>query len=220
MARIDPVAPEALSTELKQLLDSRPPYNIYRILANAPTALPGFVQLAGALLTQGEIDPQLREMVILRVGAHCRSDYEVHQHLRLARHVGVSEARIRKALDIEGRLSETPTELEDLMLAFTDSVVRSVKAPTSQFDALRQHLSPRGMTELLLTIGTYMMVSRVLENLEVEIEGDAIDISAKAFYPDSAQAPPSGPLPASKTPCGGGRAFEEGERQAQDGGTC
>ena len=98
MTPLIPQDPDAL----KQLLDSRPPYNIYRILANAPTALPGFVQLAGALLTQSELDPQLREMVILRVGAHCRSDYEMHQHLRLARHVGVSEARIRKAVALDG----------------------------------------------------------------------------------------------------------------------
>lgn len=191
MARIDPVAPEALSPALKQLLDSRPPYNIYRILANAPTALPGFVQLAGALLTQSELDPQLREMVILRVGAHCRSDYEMHQHLRLARHVGVSEARIRKAVALDGA-ADTADALEDLMLAFTDSVVRSVKAPAHQFDALRRHLSPRGMTELLLTIGTYMMVSRVLENLEVEIEPDGVDIAGRAYYP-GATVPPGAP---------------------------
>jgi alkylhydroperoxidase family enzyme len=192
MARIAPVAPEALSPALKQLLDTRPPYNIYRILANAPTALPGFIQLAGALLTQSELDPQLREMVILRVGAHCRSDYEMHQHLRLARHVGVSEARIRKAVALDGA-ADAGDSLEDLLLAFTDSVVRSVKAPAHQFDALREHLSPRGMTELLLTIGTYMMVSRVLENLEVEIEQDGVDIAGGAYYPERAGSPPSTP---------------------------
>jgi len=183
MARIAPIAPEAMSPELRQLLDTRPPYNIYRILANAPTALPGFVQLAGALLTQSELDPQLREMVILRVGAHCRSDYEIHQHIRLARHVGVSEARIQKAVAID-QAPDSAADVEDLMLAFTDSVVKSVKAPASQFDAVRKHLSPRGMTELLLTIGTYMMVSRVLENLEVEIEGNVVDISSRAYYPN------------------------------------
>jgi alkylhydroperoxidase family enzyme len=188
MARIDPVAPEALSPALKQLLDTRPPYNIYRILANAPTALPGFVQLASALLTQSELDPQLREMVILRVGAHCRSNYEMHQQLRLARHVGVSEARIRKAVAIQH--SPDGHAVEDLMLAFTDSVVRSVKAPASQFDALREHLSQRGVTELLLTIGTYMMVSRVLENLEVEIEADGVDIAGEDFYPGRQDADP------------------------------
>lgn len=183
MARIDPVASEAMSPELRELLDTRPPYNIYRILANAPTALPGFVQLAGALLTQSELDAQLREMVILRVGAHCRSAYEMHQHLRLARHLGVSEERIRKAVDTSGA-TEACDSPEDRMLAFTDSVVLSVKAPAAQFEALREHLSPRGITELLMTIGTYMMVSRVLENLEVEIEQDGVDIASRAYYPE------------------------------------
>ena len=185
MARIAPVAPEAMSPELKKLLDTRPPYNIYGILANAPTALPGFVQLAGALLTQTELDPQLREMVILRVGAHCKSAYEIHQHLRLARHVGVSEARIQKSMDLQTAL-EGGDSLEDRMLVFTDSVVLSVKAPASQFDALRSHLSPRAMTELLMTIGTYMMVSRVLENLEVEIEQDGVSIASGNYYPATA----------------------------------
>ena len=187
MARIDPVAPEAMSPELKALLDTRPPYNIYRILANAPTALPGFVQLAGALLTQSEIDPQLREMVILRVGVHCNSAYEIHQHLRLARHVGVSEARIRKSMDLQAPLDDGGS-LEDRMLVFTDSVVRSVKAPAAQFEALREHLSPRGITELLMTIGTYMMVSRVLENLEVGIEDDGVDIASRNYYPATGDA--------------------------------
>lgn len=67
MARIAEVEPEAMSPELRKLLDTRPPYVIYRVLANAPTVLPGFIQLAGALLTQTELDAQLREMVILRV---------------------------------------------------------------------------------------------------------------------------------------------------------
>ncbi|MFM9428324.1 4-carboxymuconolactone decarboxylase [Variovorax sp. GrIS 2.14] len=184
MARIQPVAPEAMSPELKALLETRPPYNIYRILANAPTALPGFVKLAGALLTQSELDRQLREMVILRVGAHCRSTYEIHQHLRLARHVGVSEERIRKSMDLDLALDGGITA-EDRMLAFTDSVVLSVKAPASQFEALREYLSPRGITELLMTIGTYMMVSRLLENLEVELEQNGVDIASKAYYPPS-----------------------------------
>lgn len=184
MARIDPILPDAMSPELRKLLDTRPPYNIYRILANAPTALPGFVQLAGALLTQSELDPQLRELVILRVGAHCRSAYEMHQHLRLARHVGASEERIRKAVEIDGPPPQGDS-LEDRMLAFTDSVVLSVKAPAAQFEALREHLSPRGITELLMTIGTYMMVSRVLENLEVEIEQDGVNIASRAYYPET-----------------------------------
>lgn len=177
MARIAAVAPEAMPAELKQLLATRPPYNIYRVLANAPAALPGFVQLAGSLLTQGELDPQLREMVILRVGVHCRSAYEIHQHRRLALHVGVSEQRIAKACDLAA--GQDSDSLEDKLLRFTDSVVRDVKAPPAQFDAVQAALSPRSLTELLMTIGLYMMVSRLLENLEVEIEADGVDIGGR-----------------------------------------
>jgi 4-carboxymuconolactone decarboxylase len=181
MARIAPVAPEAMAPELKELLATRPPYRIYGILANAPAALPGFVQLAGSLLTKSELDPQLREMVILRVGAHCRSAYEMHQHERLARHVGVSEERIRKAIDL--RAAQGSDSLEDKLLRFTDSVVVNVKAPAEQFEEVKAALSPRQLTELLMTIGLYMMVSRVLENLEVEIEQDGVDIASRAYYP-------------------------------------
>ena len=184
MARIDPIQPEAMSAEIRALLATRPPYNIYRILANAPTALPGFIQLAGALLTEGELDPKLREMVILRVGALCNSAYEIHQHIRLARHVGLSEERISKAVNAGARAEGDGDSLEDKLLTFTDSVVRSVKAPKEQFEAVRAELSPRGVTELLMTIGTYMMVSRVLENLEVEIEGSDFDITGGNYYPD------------------------------------
>lgn len=183
MARIAPVPPEAMSPALRELLATRPSYNIYGILANAPTALPGFVQLAGALLTQSELDPQLREMVILRVGAHCRSAYEMHQHQRLARHVGVSEERIRKAIDLCAPPGSD--SLEDRLLALTDSVVLSVRAPPAQIEAVQSALSPRALTELLMTIGLYMMVSRVLENLEVEIEPDGVDIAGPTYYPDA-----------------------------------
>jgi 4-carboxymuconolactone decarboxylase len=181
MSRIAPVAPEDLTPELAELLATRPPYNIFRVLANAPTVLPGFVKLASALLTQTELDAQLRELVILRVGALCRSAYEIHQHLRLARHVGVSEDRIAKALRID--IEDGSDTREDKLLAFTTSVVTSVKAPEAQFRAVAAELTPRGVTELLMTIGTYMMVSRVLENLEVEIEQDGVDITSSAYYP-------------------------------------
>lgn len=177
MSRIPALAPESLPPALQALLATRPAYNVYRVLAHAPTVLPGFLQMAGALLTQGELDPQLRELVVLRVGAHCRSAYEIHQHLRLARHVGVSEARIDKALRLDGPAAAST--LEDRLLAFTDQVVLQVKADAALFGALQAELSPRALVELLMTIGTYMMVSRVLENLEVDIERDGVDIAGR-----------------------------------------
>ena len=55
-------------------------------------------------------------------------------------------------------------------MRFAESVVWEVKAPEPLYSAVARQLNERQMAELLLTIGFYMLVSRFLENTEVEIE--------------------------------------------------
>ncbi|MEO8923294.1 MAG: hypothetical protein ABI330_10805 [Caldimonas sp.] len=56
------------------------------------------------------------------------------------------------------------------VLRFTDQLVHHVKAPDAMFEAMQARLTTRALAELVLTIGFYMMVSRFLENFEVDIE--------------------------------------------------
>ena len=86
-----------LSPEVAALWDRRP-LNLYRIIAHARTAAPGFLALGRALLTESELDPKLRELVILRVGAISHASYEIYQHKRLARSVGLSDDEIAAAI--------------------------------------------------------------------------------------------------------------------------
>lgn len=154
--------------EITDPLGSRPPLNIYRMLAHATSAAPGFLKLGGALLRESELDPKLRELAILRVGVLSGAGYEVHQHKRIAARAGLSEEKIA-AINSEPD-SGVFTSLEQSILRFTDEVVRKVKAPDTMFADLLGQLGNRQMTELVLTIGFYMMVCRFLENFEVEIE--------------------------------------------------
>jgi len=154
--------------EITEPLGSRPPLNIYRMLAHATSAAPGFLKLGGALLREAELDPKLRELAILRVGALSKASYEVHQHKRIAARVGLPAEKI--AAVEAGPASDAFAPLEKSILRFTDEVVRNVKAPDTLFAELAEQLGNRQMTELVLTIGFYMMVCRFLENFEVEIE--------------------------------------------------
>jgi alkylhydroperoxidase family enzyme len=86
----------------------------------------------------------------------------------VAAHVGVPPGKIAGTKD--GPDAPVFSELERAVLRFTDEVVRDVKASDAAFEAVSAHLSHRKVSELLLTIGFYMMVCRFLENLEVEIE--------------------------------------------------
>lgn len=61
------------------------------------------------------------------------------------------------------------------MLRFTDQLVHHVRAPDAMFEAMRERLTTRALAELVLTVGFYMMVSRFLENFDVDIESpDAV----------------------------------------------
>ena len=153
-----------------EFLDKLKPHvNIYRMLANSENGLKGFTRMGNALLNRCELDPGLRELAILRVGRLSRAAYEVFQHERIAREVGVAEDKIAALRDAT---VEAPvfTDQEKAVLRFTDDVVRNVKATDRTFKAVQAILAPGALVELTLTIGYYMMVCRFLETLGVDGE--------------------------------------------------
>ncbi len=168
MARVPYFDMSTAPAAYTDLLGSRPPLNLYKMLPHAGPAAVGFLKLGGALLRENELDSQLREVAILRVGILSKASYEVHQHKRVARSVGLSDEKIA-ALE-EGADTSALAPLELQVLRFTDQLFHHVKAPDDMFDAMRAKLSTRALSELVLTVGFYMMVSRFLENFGVDIE--------------------------------------------------
>ncbi len=168
MPRIPYLDMEQASPEYREMLKGRYNLNLYRMLPHATTIAPGFLRMGGAILRESALDPMLREIAILRVGFLSKASYEVHQHKRVARNVGMSDDKIA-ALENDPD-SAVFSPLEKLIVRYTDEVVKNVKAPDALFRELLSHLDNRRMAELTLTIGFYMAVSRFLENFEVEIE--------------------------------------------------
>jgi alkylhydroperoxidase family enzyme len=152
-----------------ELLGERPPLNLYRMLPHAGPAAVGFLKLGGALLRRGELDAPLREIAILRVGMISGASYEVHQHKRVARKAGLAPEKIAALTEPDGNLGVFD-ERERFVIDFTDQVVHHVKVDDRMFAQAQSRFSQQQLAELVLTIGFYMMVSRFLENYEVDIE--------------------------------------------------
>jgi 4-carboxymuconolactone decarboxylase len=159
----------ATGKHAKMLGKLNPMLNIYRMLANSESASKGFLRMGNALLYRCELDPGLRELAIVRVGRLSRAAYEVFQHERIAREVGVAEEKITALRDAT---IEAPvfSDHEKAVLRFADDVVRNVRASDRTLKAVASFLSPGALTELTLTIGYYMMVCRFLETTGVEGE--------------------------------------------------
>jgi len=144
------------------------------MLANSEAGLKGFIRMGNALLYRCELDAGLRELAILRVGRLSRAAYEVFQHERIAREVGVADDKIAALRDAT---IEAPafTDHEKAVLRYTDDVVRNVRASDKTLKAVQAILTPGALVELTLTIGYYMMVCRFLESMGVDGEDGQAD---------------------------------------------
>jgi len=183
MARIPYLSSEEMAPEYREMLKERFDLNLYRMLPHAPTVGVGFLKMGGAILRDSELDPQLREIVILRVGFLSRASYETHQHKRIGRKVGLTDEKIAAIEHDPSSALFSP--LEKLVLRYTDDVVANVKASDALFNELLSKLTNRTMAELTLTIGFYMAVSRFLENFEVDIETHEISSQRPVTYSKS-----------------------------------
>ena len=164
---------ETMPDELRTFVSRFDPLmNVFHMMAHAGPALPHFMRLGNAILFKGKLDPVLREIAILRVGHLLGASYEVHQHNIVARNIGLDEARIG-AVE-HGEDKAVFSELENLVIRFTDEVTASVRASDATWNALAARLDTAQMAELTLAVGFYSMVSVFLENFEVEIEPEGV----------------------------------------------
>jgi alkylhydroperoxidase family enzyme len=180
MARLPYPDLKTLAADTQEFFRKLPALNIFRMMAGGEGLLPVFVRLGNYLLYKSQLDPILREIAIIRVGALSKASYEVFQHERIGRGLGMSDrliAAIHGGPDDPGF-----DELQRLVMRFTDEVVTNVRASDGTFHALQARLSLRQLQELTITIGYYMTVSRFLENFGIDIE-EAADHGTAPFAP-------------------------------------
>ncbi|HXC60845.1 MAG TPA: carboxymuconolactone decarboxylase family protein [Steroidobacteraceae bacterium] len=157
------------------------PLNVVRICAHA--SLPLFEaqgQLGRAVASLEVLEPRLRETIILRVAYLSDSEYELHHHIPLGRAAGLTEEEL-------GAIAEgSYGRLEPLLAAaacFTDEVVQQLSPSERTLARLRQLASDQILVNIVLTIGCYMSIARL-----VAVTGIEPDAQALQHLPTSADA--------------------------------
>lgn len=174
MARIPYPDLSQASEEVRTLAAALPPLNIFRMLPHAETFVRGFGQLGTAILGRAQLDPRLRELVILRVGAKSPAAYEWQQHVPIARGTGATDDEIA-ALERDDPDAPTFGGRERALLRLTDELLRAPRASDAALAAMRAHFSDREVCEAVITVGFYMMVARFLETTGVDLETGSAD---------------------------------------------
>jgi len=156
------------SAEIRKILQRPVVLNVLRMTANAQTIFQHRSRLSTALLNDITLDKRLREIAILRTAKDCHCVYEWTQHVPAAKHVGVTDEQI--AAIENWKAAACFNELERLVLQFTDEVNANVKASRATLEALKKHLSPGEIIELLVIIGHWRQTATILETTEVDLE--------------------------------------------------
>ena len=127
-----PRLPYADADQLGEMLrqshfsEDTPPGNVFRMLAQAPPVGAAALGLIYAVLSEADLDPRVREIVILRVAERSAAPYAFAQHAAIAASVGVAAAQVAE-LERGRPPSELFDERERAALAFVDQVLRAAR---------------------------------------------------------------------------------------------
>ena len=144
-----------------------------RQLLYSPALAVAWNQMMGTVRNRLDVPPRLREIAICVVATINQAPYEFHHHAPLLLAAGGSEAQVEALRDVDAALTRADlfdrTELATLRLAL--EMTRSVQVADVTFDEARTALGDDArLVELVATIASYNMVSRVIVALGIEPE--------------------------------------------------
>ena len=168
MARIPYPDPNTLPDKDREFLASLPQLNISRLLAGSSAMFRPLTQVFSAYLNDGVLEPELREIIILRVGHLRNSVYEVENHKRAAKVVGMSPERIT-AIEPGQDLKLFSTE-EQKVIQYVDELVETGVVSDASFAAVSEFMDTEALIEMTVVIGVYTMVSQICSAFELELE--------------------------------------------------
>ncbi len=162
--------------ELTQKMLAGSPLNIVRMGAHAsPAIFQATGQMSYACVDPENIPPRWREAAILRVGWLSHSEYELHHHRSLARAAGLTDEEVAA---LEERAYSRLDPVLAAIAAFTDETVLLVSASDETLERLRAQISEQMVINLVLCIGLYMSMARLIGVGRLEI--DDIPLTALA----------------------------------------
>jgi 4-carboxymuconolactone decarboxylase len=170
--RVPPIADEDLDEEgrefLRQVSREGRVLNIYRTLAAHPKLLKRWGVFGTHVLYKSTLPARERELLILRTGWLCRSEYEWGQHVIIAKGVGVTDDEI-------GRVKAGPeadgwAPFDAALLRAADELHSDSFVGDSTWAALSERFDTQQLIDVIFAVGQYHVVSMALNTLGVQLD--------------------------------------------------
>lgn len=180
MARIADATREGFPDELKYVWDKvvaspdepTGAAHIFLTMGNNPAVMRGYLRCGNALWASCGLDVKTRELVILRCAYLQDSAYEWHQHVRIGRQAGLSDAQMDATRNWRDATLFTPAERA--LFAWADSLAVSDHPNGLVFDELKKHFDASTIVGLTILVAFYFATAKFLGSLEVTPETEFV----------------------------------------------
>ena len=169
--RIQPLAESEMDDETRDFVQQAsrggPVLNIYATLANHPKLLKRWGVFGTHILYRNSLPERERELLILRTGWLCRSEYEWGQHVIIGRAAGLTDDEI-------DRVKRGPEagwdEGDAALLLAADELHDDAFISNSTWQTLEKNWDVQQLIDLVFTVGQYHVVSMALNTLGVQLD--------------------------------------------------
>ena len=131
----------------------------------SPGIAQGFLSLQEAEQAHTSLDERVRQVVILTVGAACRSEYELYAHAAVGRKAGLSEEAIRTLM--AGELPEELEGKEKIAQRYVWQLSTRHRVDASLYNAAADAFGTQGLVDIAFLAGIYHIVCALLNGFEI-----------------------------------------------------
>jgi alkylhydroperoxidase family enzyme len=170
VSRLPKLNPTEASPQVRSALERLPPLEIFPTVANAQGTFVNWLRFGRDCLDGDLFDPVLRELAILRVARLTPgAEYEWVQHVPILLAVGGSDAQVT-ALESDQVDADALGEDGRLVVRFTTQVVLDAAPDEATFNSMSARFSTAEIVQLMLVIGQYMMLARIMATSRLEVD--------------------------------------------------
>ncbi len=171
--RIPPLPAEDRDPRIEEILTLlRAPdggeLNIFTTLARHPKLFKRWSDFGGTLLYGGRLPARERELLILRTGWNCRSEYEYGQHVLIGLASGLAQDEIDRIPAGPGAAGWSDDDAA--LLRAADELHSGSRIGEETWAALAARLDEQQLIEVCMLVGQYHLVAFTLNSLEVQPE--------------------------------------------------
>jgi AhpD family alkylhydroperoxidase len=145
--------------------------NLHLTLGHAPKIAKARRVMTTALRYEAATPRLLRELAIIRTAQIVGGEYELNQHLPMAREAGLTREQLN---DVEKwRNSDLFDERQRALLAYVEAVTTNRgDVDDKVFAELARLFTPQEIIELTVTIATYYGTGLIVKALKIRVEED------------------------------------------------